>query len=88
VALDRFRLANSGVNAVAVLVQESASKAEIFKKIGGYGLNILADPDGVLVKPLNLMSLPTHVFLDRKGIIKEVVVGYLSEQDLLNKILN
>jgi len=87
-ALDSFSVANGGVNTVAVLVQESASKAEIFKKIGGYGLTILADSDGVLVKPLNLMSLPTHVFLDRKGIIKEVSVGYLSEPNLLNKILN
>jgi hypothetical protein len=86
-ALDRFKTENAGVNTIAVTVQESVSKTDIFKKTGGYLVPIQADPDGILVLPLNLESLPTHLIVDRKGIIKEVVTGYLDEINLLNKVL-
>lgn len=86
--LDLFKNENEGVNVVAVITQESVSKVNIFKKIGGYKLPIVADPDGVLVMPLNLGSLPTHIFLDRKGIIKDIYVGFLDKKSLLKRILN
>jgi hypothetical protein len=87
-ALDQFKAENEGVGVFAVAVQESLSKTDIFKKTGGYQTPVLADPDGVLVTPLSLQSLPTHIILDRKGIIKEVVVGFLNKENLLFKILN
>ena len=86
-ALDHFHAANPGVNTLAIAVQESVSRVNIFQKNGGYALPIVADPDGLLVQPLGLESLPTHLFLDRKGIIKEVITGYLNESTLLEKIL-
>lgn len=86
--LDRFKSHNEGVNVYAVAVQESVSKTNIFRKSGGYLLPVVADPDGLLVLPLSLQSLPTHLFLDRKGIIKAVSAGFLDESNLLDKILN
>ena len=86
--LDSFKSENEGVNVVAVVTQESVSKVSIFKKIGGYKLPIVADPDGILVMPLNLGSLPTHIFLDRKGIIKDIYIGFLDKKSLLKRILN
>jgi len=87
-ALDRFQATNPGINIVAVAVQESVSKVSIFQKTGGYTTPIVADPDGILVLPLSLQSLPTHLIIDKKGIIKEVIVGYTDENSLLNSVLN
>ncbi len=67
---------------VVVIPQETSSKVSIYKKRGGYGLPMYADPDGILVKPLNLQSLPTHVFLDRKGRVTAVKSGILSEEEI------
>lgn len=86
-ALDKFKMENTGVNVFAVTVQESVSKTDIFQKTGGYQTPIIADADGVLVLPLSLESLPTHLIVDRKGIIKEVVTGYIDETNLLNTLL-
>ncbi len=87
-ALDRFHISNTGVNVFAVTIQESVSKTDIFQKLGGNSVPLIADPDGILVAPLSLETLPTHLIVDRKGIIKEVIVGYLDQTNLLKKILN
>ena len=85
--LDFLKKENNGLNVIAVDLQESSSKADIFKKTGGYGFDIVADPDGIFVLPLYLKSLPAHIFLDKKGIIKSVQDGYISKSSLLQEIL-
>jgi len=85
--LDKFMEENTEVNVAAILIQESTAKVDIFKKIGGYKLNLVADPDGILVVPFNLRSLPTHIFLDRKGMINDVQVGFLNKNSLLKRII-
>ena len=85
--LDKFKDENQGVNIIAIAVQESVSKINIFKKTGGYKTPIVADPDGILVMPLNIGALPTNIFIDRKGIIKDITVGFLDKDSLLNKML-
>lgn len=86
--LDQLQAENQEINVVAVDVQESVSKTDVFKKIGGYKMEMVADPDGILVVPLNILSLPTHIFMDRKGIINSVKTGFLNKDDLLKEILN
>jgi len=76
------------IRAAVIVPQESASKISLYKKRGGYDLLMYADPDGALVSPLNLQSLPTHVFLDRKGIITGIKTGILSEEEIRTAILN
>ncbi|MBI5044635.1 MAG: redoxin domain-containing protein [Candidatus Levybacteria bacterium] len=76
------KLSDSGLKVVTIFPQESASKIALYKKRGGYSLPMYADPDGTLVTPLNLQSLPTHVFLDRKGIITGIKKGILSAQEI------
>jgi hypothetical protein len=75
------------VNVIVVGVHETGSKLEIFKKRGEYELRMVADPDGILVEPLALKSLPTHVFLDRKGVIKSEVVGFLDSDSILANLI-
>jgi thiol-disulfide isomerase/thioredoxin len=85
--LDLLKKENEGLGVYAVDLQESNSKAKIFKKIGGFNFDIIADPDGFFVLPLSIKALPTHLFIDKKGIIKSVLDGYLSKNNLLQEIL-
>jgi len=77
-----------GIRIVPVMLNDSLSQTTIFKRRGGYGLDILADSDGVLVAPLNIKSLPTHVFLDRKGIVKAKKVGILTKDEILDTLVD
>lgn len=79
---------NKQINIVPVMVQESISRVSIFEKIGNYNLKILADPDGEMLGKLGIFNLPTHVFLDRKGIIKRIIPGVLTDDELLQNLVN
>jgi peroxiredoxin len=72
------------VQIAAVAIQETISKISIFQKRGNYSLPIVIDADGRLVEKYNLNSLPTHFFLDRKGIVKKVVTGVLNKEEIEN----
>jgi len=76
------------INTVAVMTQEKPSKVHIFEKIGGYKVKLLSDVDGNLLESLGIINLPTHVFLDRKGIIKGIVSGVLTKDELLENLVN
>ncbi|HCM37346.1 TPA: hypothetical protein DIS61_01720 [Patescibacteria group bacterium] len=77
---------NKNYKVVVVFAQQPQSLVEIFKKRGGYSLTMLADADGELLEPLDISSVPTHVFLDRKGKITGVRRGVLNEEELLNEL--
>ncbi len=76
------------VFAAAIGVQESASKLRIFKRRGGYQVPVVADPQGTLVEPLEIKTLPTHFFLDRRGTVQKIVVGFLSADELLDNLVH
>lgn len=67
---------------VVVSLQETLSKVSIFQKRGNYKVPIVVDQDGILVEKYQINSLPTHFFLDRGGVVKNVVSGVLSEEEL------
>jgi len=77
---------NTDIGVIPVFVQENVPFAKNYLSTGGYTLDGLADPDGVLVGPLDLGAGPKHVFLDRSGHIRKVIVGVLSELDLKNEL--
>ena len=65
-----------------IIVQESPSRAKIFAERGEYDLNLAIDQEGQLVDDFNIFTLPTHVFLDKKGVIKKVVPGVLNVEEI------
>lgn len=68
-----------------VMMQESISKAAVFAKKGGYyDLTIVADNDGILINPYRVNSLPSSYFIDRKGLIKKVVTGVVSTNEIIS----
>ena len=78
---------NKEIHSLVIIPQETVSSVAIFRKRGGYTVPIVADPDGTLVEPLNIQSVPTHVFISRKGTIQSVVSGVLSKKEILNKLV-
>lgn len=73
---------------ISVFPQEKASKIYIYRKRGNYDISMLADPDGLLVKPLDIQTMPLHLFLSRKGVIQKVMYGVISENEILGNLIN
>jgi peroxiredoxin len=80
--------ANSQINVVPVVSQETATSVTVFRKRGGYSFPIYSDPDGLLVKPFNLSFLPTSIFINREGVVQKVKVGVLTSGELLENVVN
>jgi hypothetical protein len=79
---------NKDFNSRVIVEGEKVSKTSVFQKRGGYNLPIYADSDSTLAILYSLNSLPVHFFLDRKGIVQNVVYGSLSEEELANQLTN
>lgn len=67
---------------VPIAIHESPNKVRAFFGIGNYGFNTLVDKNGATVDLLALNSYPTHVLIDKDGIIKKVRYGLLSEEEI------
>lgn len=70
-------LGPSGLQVVGVDVLENARKAEQFRQSHHLTYPAVVD-DGTLRDQYNINGLPVHVFIDRAGIVRNVVVGELS----------
>ncbi len=79
---------NPDINVEPVALQQDTGQVRAYNQIAGYSLSWLSDPDSTLSGSFRIPSLPTHYFIDRKGIIRQVVSGVLSKQELLNDLSN
>jgi hypothetical protein len=79
---------NKNYKVYAVFEQQPLSAVGIFKKRGDYKSTMIIDADGELLKPLNIGGIPTHLFIDRKGVIQKIVTGVLTEQEIMHNLNN
>lgn len=75
------------VRFVVVGALESKTKFDIFMRRGEYKLTYFSDADGEIVTPLSLETMPTHLFLDRKGIIKNTFVGIINKGEIKERLI-
>lgn len=75
-------LESNSVSHAIISSQESLSRIIVFQKRGGYTTPIVVDRDGELIEKFYINSLPTHFFVDRRGIIQKVVTGVLNKEEL------
>ncbi|MDP3063474.1 MAG: TlpA disulfide reductase family protein [Chloroflexota bacterium] len=61
---------------------EDASTAKAFADKTGMTYPIGLDPRGVLATEYRLAGLPSHFFVDRNGILREIRIGLLSEASM------
>lgn len=86
VELERFSQAEPNLNVAVILEQESATVSQLYARRGGYKIPVFADPDGELVDPLKIRTLPVHFLLNRSGVIQKEIKGVLNERDLLDNL--
>ena len=77
---------NKDINIIPIVAQEGPGKIKSTINISGLRLDMLIDPDGVVVNVLNVQSLPSSYVVDRRGVIKKVMVGVLSEDKIINAL--
>jgi len=80
-------------NRVAILGINQGESAQTITEFGlSYGLSypLLIDQDNTVNQEYGISGLPTTVFIDRKGVVREVFIGILSKatlEDRLNRLL-
>jgi cytochrome c biogenesis protein CcmG/thiol:disulfide interchange protein DsbE len=84
-ALQR-QLGSQGLQVVGVDVLENARKAAQFRAEHRLSYPAVVD-DGALRDQYSINGLPVHVFIDRAGIVRNVVVGELSADDMRANVL-
>ena len=67
---------------VSINSQEDRSAVGAFMRRGEYAVTVLLDQTGVVGKSYNIETLPTSLFIDKDGVIREVFVGIMSYPQL------
>ena len=78
--------ANHDVNVKTIGLQNDSLLLQAYDEIGGSSLVWLADPDSHIVPLLKVGSMPTHYFVDRKGVIRAVAAGVLSPEQIIQRL--
>ena len=71
-----------GLNVLAVFINDPPADIAGFAKRAGLTFPIIADQSTKIGSAYRLMGIPTHVFIGRDGLIKEVLIGALSKDDM------
>ena len=77
---------NTDVYIVAINNQENRNKISSFMFSGGYDVDVLIDYSGEVGVSYGVQTLPTTLFIDSGGIIREIYVGILSQKMLVEKV--
>ncbi len=72
---------------VPLFSQERSDKVNNYLKTGRYKVTGIIDAHGELVDQVSIGELPTHYILDKHGAIKKVMVGVLSEEELIKNVV-
>ncbi len=69
------RYADSGLVVIALDVREDEGTVAAFASLTGATFPLGLDVDGAAARAWRVIGLPTHVFIDAQGIVREIVVG-------------
>ena len=69
---------------LAVSLQETEARTQVFMQRGSYTFPIVADPEGKSGTDYNVTILPQHYLIDSSGKIQEIITGVLSKNEILN----
>ncbi len=74
------------VTFIGVNLQDDAGAAESLATETGVTYQLARDPQGVVYSAFGGIGMPTTVFIDADGVVREVVTGQLSREGLEAKI--
>jgi peroxiredoxin len=77
---------NQNLNIVPIALQQNLGQVQAYTAIAGLNLNWLVDPTSTLTAEYGSPNMPTQLFVDRNGIIRQVFTGILSQSQIENKL--
>ena len=84
--LDDYLLSREGsepFKLIAINSQENQNQASDFISRGGYKLDVLFDQNGEVSESYGVKTLPEFYFIDKDGVIKNLHIGPLSQDEML-----
>ena len=77
-----------GLVILAVNLQESADDVQYYLAANGYSFTVLLDVNGAVGNKYNIRGIPTTFFIDKDGIIKDMVLGAFQNKAQIEQKLN
>jgi thiol-disulfide isomerase/thioredoxin len=78
------RYKGQGLVILGANAQEEPSRVADYVRQGGYDWRFLLDPGGVVSYKYLFGGVPSHVFIDRAGVIRAISVGELDAAGMAN----
>lgn len=79
-------VADDGVVLIAVSLNEPSDDAFEYAEKAGMEFIVLSDPDGEAIEgKYNVRTFPTHIFIDRDGIVRDISLTPMSAQTAIRK---
>ncbi len=76
------KLKDKGLVLVAVSIQEDSAAVQEYAKRMGFTFTMVPDPDTRIADQYHILGIPTHYFIGRDGVIKEVRLGGLKPAEM------
>lgn len=71
-----------GLVVLGVFINEPASDTADYARRAAIPFPIISDASGKIASAYRLMGVPTHVFIGRDGLIKEIMIGALAKDEM------
>ena len=85
--LDKLqREEEDSVRVLLLSLHESSGVIETYLRRGNYQIPSVVDAEGKITQLYPILTIPQHFFIDRKGILRDVHIGFLSNKELKNKL--
>lgn len=79
----RVTKAEPGVRLLTINTGESESLARGFvERIGNPDLPVALDPDGAVAARYGVVNMPTHVFIDSRGVVRQATIGIMDAPEM------
>ena len=80
------KLEGNDARFVLVSLQESGGVVENYLRRGGYGVTGIVDLEGKFADRYPVLTIPQRFFIDRKGVVRDIFVGFLDKEALLERV--
>ena len=77
---------DQGIDIIGVDVQEDQAKVQDFVTSNGYSWNFILDSAGTVSRQYYVSGIPTHVFIGRDGVIKDLVISGLTHDKMVSEV--
>jgi peroxiredoxin len=75
-----------GLEIIGVDDMEAAANVQQYVEMGGYNWRFVLDGDGQIDRKYQITGLPTHIFIDRTGVIKDIVIGGIQQDKMVSEL--